>query len=579
VPSLVAIYVLRRRFQRRDVTALFLWSSLVRAEQGGRRVERFRTPLLFFVELLILLALALAATDLRHLASRPVRPLVLILDNSYSMQATVGERSARDRALAMIREEMERYAPTSVRVILAGDTPLLAGPPMAMADALEVARTRWSCLSPAGNLSAARALAAEVGEADAWVVVATDHPPKEETDAPRLRWLATGRKGANAVFIAATRNHAGGDTDRCFLQIANPGDLAVETRLEVNADGQSLGLGRKLELAPGASEQIAFDLPGRVDTIRATLSPDALATDNEVILLPPRNQRVRVANSVADEELRGLVARALTASGLRDTSPGKPELVISDSATGAPSAGRWTCEIHVPPSALPFTGPFVGDWGHRLLQGLDFGGVVWAGKADATPTGQPVLMAGNTVLIEDRELGGGHGIRMHLDVKLSTVTRTPNWPSLFWNLLHWRAEFHPGFQEAQARMGNTVRLLLPPSRAVGEESGILLQSPDGEKRELAWPLADELVVAAATPGIYSARVGNQTYRFACNALSPAEGDLRHCREARLGGRLAGDMIRREYASGAWLFGLLCCGLVLFHLFLSRPRMKTPGSGT
>jgi hypothetical protein len=39
------------------------------------------------------------------------------------------------------------------------------------------------------------------------------------------------------------------------------------------------------------------------------------------------------------------------------------------------------------------------------------------------------------------------------------------------------------------------------------------------------------------------------------------------------------MIRREYASGAWLFGLLCCGLVVFHLFLSRPQTKTPGSGT
>jgi hypothetical protein len=490
VPSLVAIYVLRRRFQRREVTALFLWSSLVRAEQGGRRVERFRTPLLFFIELLILLALALAATDLRRLASRPVRPLVLILDDSYSMQATVGERSARDRGLAMIREEMERYDPTSVRVILAGETPLLAGPPMTMANALEVAKARWSCLAPAGNLAAARALATEVGEADAWVVVATDHPPDEETDTPRLRWLSTGRKGANAAFIAATRNHAGDDRNRCFLQIANPGDLAVETQLEVTGDGRPLGLKRTLNLAPGTSEQIAFDIPGAIDTVRATLSPDALATDNQVILLPPRNQRVRVANSVGDGELRELVARALAASGLRDTSPGKPELVIADAAAGTPSAQRWTCEIQVPKNAIPFTGPFVGDWGHRLMQGLDFSGVVWAGQSGATPTGQPVLMAGNTLLLEDRELGGGHAIRMYLDARLSTVARTPNWPALFWNLLHWRAEHHPGFQEGQARMGSTVRLLLPPARAGEEGAGVLLESPDGETRNLAPRLTD-----------------------------------------------------------------------------------------
>jgi len=60
VPGLVAIYLLHRRFERREVTALFLWSSLARAEQGGRRLERFRMPLLFLIELLTLVALALA---------------------------------------------------------------------------------------------------------------------------------------------------------------------------------------------------------------------------------------------------------------------------------------------------------------------------------------------------------------------------------------------------------------------------------------------------------------------------------------------------------------------------------------
>jgi hypothetical protein len=571
VPGLVTIYLLRRRFQRRDVTGLFLWTTLTQAEQGGRRVERFRMPLLFLIELLALLALALAATDPRLLASRPVRPMILILDDSYSMRAEGGGMDARERALEGIREEMAGYEPTVVRVIIAGEVPRLAGPPMSAEQALGVAETRWTCLAPEANLVAAQTLASEVGE-KAWVLVATDHPPLDEDAVDgRVRWVCGGAAAPNASFIAAGRSHAGNERDRCFLQVANPGTLPVATMLTVTADGVDLGVGRPLTLAAGTSEQIAFEIPSAVKRLRASLAEDALATDNEALLLAPRERRVRVANSVADTELRGLVARALAASNLRAPDTGRPDLVIADGPAGTPSPQRWTLEIRKPDGAIPFTGPFVGDWGHPLLQGLDFSGVVWAGKQGREPEGLPVLMAGNTSLLEDRELHGGHSVRMYLDAEQSTVGRTPNWPALFWNLLRWRAEHHPGFLEAQVRLGNTARLLLPPAETGERARTIRVETPDGTTQEQDWPMADELAVAATVPGVYSARVGDHVYRFACNALSPAEGDLSLCRSARLGGRMESDVVRREYASGAWLFGLLCSLLLLLHLFLLRSR--------
>ena len=580
MPGLVAIYFLRRRFQRREVTGIFLWSALARAEQGGRRVERFRTPLLFFLELLILGALALAATDLRHLASRPVRPVVLILDDSYSMRAVTGGQSARVRGLAAIRREMERYQPTSVRVIVAGAEPRLAGVPMPVDRALALAEDRWDCLAPEANLVSALTLAAEVSEADAWVLVVTDHVPDGDLDAPRRLWLSVGQQAANAAFIAARRSRLDAENDRCFLQVANPGSLPVESKITVTGDGQPLGLARPLSLAPGATERMAFSVPRATQVVRGSLGPDALATDNEVILLPPREHRVRVANLIGDPDLRKLVGRALAASGLREPGVGPPGLVIADSSLGRPSSRRWTFEIDVPKSPVPFTGPFVADWGHRLMQGLDFSGVVWAGRRGVKPAGQPVVMAGNTSLVEDREVAGGHAFRMYLDVTSSTVSRTPNWPALFWNLLAWRAEHHPGFVEAQVRMGHPARLLLPPIAAgsTGSED-IELESPTGRKRVLPRPSTAELPVAASTPGVYSARVGEHTYRFACNPLSPAEGDMSGCRPVRLGGRLEGGALRREYASGAWLFGLLACALLLLHTFLLRSRSPVPATQT
>lgn len=568
VPGLVAIYLLHRRFERREVTALFLWANLARAEQGGRRVERFRLPLLFLIELLTLLALILAAIDLRYMATRTDRSLVVVLDDSYSLRAVAGGTSARDRGLAALAEEIGRFQPTGVRVILAGAEPQVLGATLPPSAALDLVAERWVCLAPAGDVAAALALAMEVGEADATVLVVADHLPDVAVEAPRRRWLAVGLPTPNAAFLAARRNRLDAGRDRCFLHVANPGRIPVQTLLSVTLDGQPLLPERPLTLPPGGSEQVVFEIPGTAGVVLARLADDSLATDNEVVLLPPRDPRVRVVNRIADEALREQVDQAIAATGLSKGGLGFPGLIIADGPPGPARFHRWTLEIRVPEKPAPFTGPFVADWGHPLVQGLDFAGVVWAGQAGAEPEGQPLLMAGSTSLLETTESNGGQALRMYLDAGRSTVTRTPNWPALFWNLLNWRAGYHPGFVENSVRLGQTARLLLPP---VEEAGSIRLEAPDGTVRELPRGTSGELAVAAALPGIYSAQVGDQTYRFACQALSPLEGDLSRCATGYLGAESTSGVLRREYASGAWLCGLLACGLLALHAFFLRSR--------
>ena len=46
------------RFQRRVVSSLMLWQDQREARDGGLRVQRIQTPLLFFLEILALLLLA-----------------------------------------------------------------------------------------------------------------------------------------------------------------------------------------------------------------------------------------------------------------------------------------------------------------------------------------------------------------------------------------------------------------------------------------------------------------------------------------------------------------------------------------
>src|SRR5947207_8829176 len=86
VPVLVAIYLLRNRFRRQPVSSLMLWLDAREARQGGTRLRRLQTPLLFLLELAVLVLLALAATDPQVRASEGTRPLIVVLDDSYSMQ-------------------------------------------------------------------------------------------------------------------------------------------------------------------------------------------------------------------------------------------------------------------------------------------------------------------------------------------------------------------------------------------------------------------------------------------------------------------------------------------------------------
>jgi hypothetical protein len=108
LPALLGIYFLYSRFRRREVSSVFLWLSLGRQTAGRGRVRAAMPPLSFWLESLALLCLSLAAVGLCWPAAQRLRPLVVVLDDSLSMQAVVGGSSARTRAETLLRRELRR---------------------------------------------------------------------------------------------------------------------------------------------------------------------------------------------------------------------------------------------------------------------------------------------------------------------------------------------------------------------------------------------------------------------------------------------------------------------------------------
>lgn len=559
VPALAAIYILRNRYRRRPVSSLLLWRFSVQSKAGGAKVHRLQLPLLFFLELLALLLLVTAATGPHWKLPQSTRPLTVILDDSFSMRAVHADESAQARAEIYLENLFRHQPPPTTRLILAGPEPRLLGAPVRTWAEVKNLLAQWRCESPGTALDSAITLASELGKQQANLLILTDHKPADEKiSSPRLEWHAFGWPADNVAFVNASRT-AFGDQDRCLLEVANFSGSQHTTKILVQT-GTNSPQSLLATLAPQDRQRFVFNIPSDTPALHAVLEPDALAEDNEIRLLPPIRQHIRVQVSLTNESFSALINRTLDATGLRSAISEDPQLVIHET-DAAVSSNSWSLNCLMPAKATAFTGPFIVDSSHPLAEGIALEGVIWAGEGMTNAPGEiPVILAGNTPLLSVREdtVGRRH-LTLNLNPNLSTLTSTPDWPILFWNLLQWRATEIPGLRESNARLGAEVIL-----KTTGEPVTIAL--PDGTTSSFP-KTSDQLAIETPAPGIYSVTMGRATNSFAVNPLAADESDLSACATGDWGVWGSDSERRLVDASLVWMFGLAALGLLVLHLYL------------
>ena len=563
VPALAAIYILRNRFRRRPVSSLVLWRFHVQSKSGGAKVHRLQLPLLFFLELLALVLLVTAAGGPHWKLPQSARPLIVVLDDSFSMGAVNNGVSAQTRAKDFLEPLFRRQPPPSTRLILAGTEPRLLGSSAKNWREVGALLPQWKCRSPGAAIDSAITLAAELGKQQANILVLTDHKPADENiSSRRLEWRAFGSPLDNFAIVNASRT-AFGDQDRCLLEVANLSAGARTTKLLVQS-GSNAVQSSLISLGAHESQRLVFNLPSGAPSLRAALDADALAEDNEVQLLPPIRKRVRVLVALTNENLAALASRTLDATGLRAAISEDPELVIHD--TDSPvGSNAWSLVWSTFAATNAYTGPFIVDTSHPLAEGIALAGVVWAAAALTNSPGDvPVMLAGNTPLFSTREdVMSRRHLTLNLNPDLSTVQNTPDWPILFWNILQWRIAELPGLKESNARLGAEVNL-----KTTGEDVTVI--QPDGQKQFFP-KTGGELALETPMPGIYSVVVGKasspSTSQFSVNALVADESDLSACVSGQWGKWSEATERRLEEASAMWIFGLLALALLAAHLYL------------
>ncbi len=555
VPALVAIYWLRNRARQRRVSSLLLWLDEKQRWEGGQRIHRLQPPLLFFLELLTIILLALAAAGPVMRAGERGRPLVVVLDDSFSMLAG-NERSAKSQAVQAIESELRSNRYDSVRFVLAGRSPQVLGETTGRTDQALGLLQNWRCGAAQSNLEEAVAFAFELGGARARVLALTDHAPSEELTDSRLQWWAFGSSRQNFAFVNATRTERDLE-DRVLLEIANLSPQSGATTLTIESQPP-----QSLSLNAGETKRVLLTLKAGAPALRARLSDDALNLDNEVVLMPEPARRVRTDLQVSDATLRALVERALQSLPNVTRTADNPELVITDAAeSNLENASAWTLRIIRESDAASFLGPFVVDRAHPLAEGLSLGGVVWGSGRSLDLPGAPVITAGNIPLLSDLDRAGRHELRLRLRPDLSTLHETPNFPILLANLIHWRGQAAPGLRESNVRLGGDATLAVQP----GVEA-VTVVDPERNSRQVR-PQENRVTIQADRKGIYEISANQTKYNFAANALQRDESDLTRAASGRWGNWANAAAFQGEYRSVAWALLLLTLIVLAIHAWL------------
>ena len=365
VPLLVAIYWLRNRAKERQVSSLMFWMDVRQRWEGGQTIHRLQMPLLFVLELLAIVLLATAAAKPLMRAGDAAKPLVVVLDDSFSMQAG-GKDSSRNRAARAVENELRsnRYEP--VRFVLAGETPQVLGEAASNNEQTKRLLQNWKCGTATANLEEAVAFAFELGGKRARVLVVSDHAPQQQISDSRLQWWAFGSLLPNVAFVSATST-ARGDEIQAMLEVANLSSQSIKTILEVktlaSADPQPI------TLAANETKRFVVRLSESGSPVWAKIGDDDLNVDNRVVLWPVNSKLVRVDLRIADAKLRELIEKAVETSSQVRLSSEKPELVIADSAdVKVADAESWTLQLLNEKDASSYLGPYVSLTFERVFQ-------------------------------------------------------------------------------------------------------------------------------------------------------------------------------------------------------------------
>ena len=502
---LIALYMLRSRRERIEVSSLLLWETAAEPLSSSRPWRPLRITPLLLLQLAVLAAFVLSLA--RPFASQEARlgpHTVVVMDVSGSMGMAGRFERAREEALDWA-EEMS--GEQMVSVIEAGVSPRVVTAFSRQSDEVIEGLSGLRLSGGEADLGEAirlgRGLATPEHPAD--LVLFTDGGDAPLADEPvaAARHRPFDETGSNWAIDALSLERDVAGVVRALVSVRNHGSQARVLEVEMAVDGQVTS---RVEVSPspGGSDQAIIPLsvsPGGTVEARLVAADDFLPLDD-------RAWAARAAPSVTRVELAGaespfLAALVASIPGL-EAAAGPGAAAGLSVVNGGPLDGverpSWLIRTDPPPPGLRLTELAANlgvTWqrpGEPVLDDVELAGVAVAeAQVVQTDLWLPVVKSGDVPLVLVGRVNGHRAVYFTFDLAHSNLAVQTAFPLLGVRLLEWLGgEAGGGIDPAPA--GAPIPLL---ASGRGE---VRVQGPSGDPVTLGG--GPTSFIHTGEPGVY-----------------------------------------------------------------------------
>lgn len=547
---IVALYFLKMRRRKVRVPSTWLWRKSINDLRVNAPFQRLRKSLLLLLQLLLVLAGAVALARPAGKAAPPShKRWAILIDRSASMRMKDVAPSRLAKAKELAKQAVREGGPDDEFMVVAFASRAQILSPMTgdrgaverAIDAVEPtdATTR---IQEAYRLAASALEGAKLRE----IVVVSDGgvEPIQGAEDIDLRYVPVGAKPRNAAVTAldVRRPSKGDDPWAVFAQVDLFHDQAAEIPLELRVNGQLKTVKTVKVPANGSVGELFEVTKPTPELVEVRIAwPDDLDSDDRAWQAVGRESSKILLAGPPDLFLQHAVAQVPDAEAFRVEDLSKAALgdyqaaVIHGAVPETLPEGRYLILGGVPAwegieIGAAVERPVIVDWSrrHAVTRNLDLGdtAIKAAPKLKLPGFAVPLAESAETPLIFAWEKGRTRAVVVSFAPSESDWPWRLSFPLFVANALEWlRAE-----ERAKPRPGEPLRIRLPEGQTKAE-----VAPPGGGSRSVEGTAGGEAVFGETERvGVYTIRTSAGTTAAALNLFDPHESRGAVAPEIRVG---------------------------------------------